>query len=130
MWQRARAGQITRVVGDQWGRPTFTRDLATATWTLIRKRVQGVYHVANTGTATWYELAYTIFAATGRTDLLARCAAAEYETRARRPRFSVLDTTKFETTAGYALPHWKDALSQFVSELEGDKSSEREGSQW
>lgn len=123
MWQRACTGQSTRVVDDQWGRPTFTRDLSTATWKLIRERVRGTYHVANTGVATWYDLAFEIFAAKGRADLLARCATAEYKTRARRPRFSVLDTTKFETTAGYALPHWKNALSQFVNELTRDENS-------
>lgn len=122
MWQRARIGQRTRVVDDQWGRPTFTRDVATATWQLIRHRALGTYHLANVGVATWYDLAYEIFAAAGRVDLLARCSAAEYETRARRPRFSVLDTTKFETTTGHALPQWRSALLEFLNELELEES--------
>src|SRR5439155_720957 len=47
MWERARAGHATRVVRDQTGRPTYTRDLAAAVWTLIGRNVCGVLHVAN-----------------------------------------------------------------------------------
>src|SRR5437762_8628056 len=66
MWERARAGHATRVVRDQTGRPTYTRDLAAAVWTLIGRNVCGVVHLANQGEATWLDVAARVFARAGR----------------------------------------------------------------
>src|SRR6266566_1308733 len=85
MWDRARQGLITRVVADQTGRPSYTMDVASATWQLSQRAVMGVFHVANSGSATWYEVANHIFTAFGRASLVSPCGTADYPTRARRP---------------------------------------------
>ena len=48
MWERARGGQATRVVSDQHGSPTYTVDLAHATWALVARGATGLFH-ATTG---------------------------------------------------------------------------------
>jgi dTDP-4-dehydrorhamnose reductase len=53
----ARAGRTLRVVDDQRGSPTYTRDLAARTLALLEKDSRGTYHVTNSGSCTWYELA-------------------------------------------------------------------------
>ncbi len=139
MWKRATAGEPTRVVDDQTGRPTYTVDLARATWELLgtqghgdRKGQQGaargsegqrgrgteIVHVANGGTATWYEVAKRVFAAAGRPELLEPCTSAEYPTPARRPAWSVLSTEKYEKLVGGPLPPWEDAIDRFLEELQ------------
>ena len=118
MWERARRRQVTRVVADQWGRPTFAQDLASATWTLIANGARGTFHVANTGQTTWYEFARHIFEFFGNPESLSPCSTADYPSAAKRPSFSVLDTTKFELAAGYSLPPWQDALHRFLKRLE------------
>jgi dTDP-4-dehydrorhamnose reductase len=130
MWERATAGQRTKVVNDQTGRPTYTVDLARATWQLLslyREQVPGsrplppkqIVHVTNGGNATWYDIAVHVFRRAGRTELLTPCTTAEFPRPARRPVWSVLDTTRFEQLAGCAMPDWRDALDRFLDELEG-----------
>src|SRR5258705_10780838 len=86
MWERAAQDLPTKVVSDQWGKPTYTMDVAKATWQLLRAGMTGVVHVANSGSATWYDLARHIFSLQGKTHLVTQCTSAEYPTVARRPR--------------------------------------------
>jgi dTDP-4-dehydrorhamnose reductase len=117
MWQRAGAGEATRVVNDQRGRPTYTKDLAAAVWRLIERGARGVLHVANAGEATWFDVAARVFARAGRSDLLTPCSTADFPTPARRPRYSVLDTTRAERALGGPLPRWEEAVDRFLSSL-------------
>jgi dTDP-4-dehydrorhamnose reductase len=123
MWERATAGRATRVVNDQRGRPTYTVDLAKATWALVMRHREALergtraLHVANTGIATWYDVARRVFDAAGRADLLAPCTTAEYPTPAPRPAYSVLDTSRYDAVAGSPLPSWQDALDRFLQLL-------------
>src|SRR5439155_26854585 len=74
MWERATAGQRTKVVADQIGRPTFTTDLARVVWQLVALSATGTLPVANAGTATWHEVACRRFAAAAAADFLTACS--------------------------------------------------------
>lgn len=117
MWERARAGLATKVVRDQTGRPTYSRDLAVAVWALIAKGTRGVIHLANDGQATWFDVATRVFARAGRPELLTACATADFPTPARRPTYSVLDTTRVEQLLGAPLSPWTDAVDRFLKRL-------------
>ncbi|MEE9473877.1 MAG: sugar nucleotide-binding protein, partial [Acidimicrobiia bacterium] len=133
MWQRATSGEATQVVDDQTGRPTCTVDLARATWGSLGQpgAVWGnlgrpgaeIVHMANSGTATWYDVAKRVFEAAGRPELLEPCSSAEYPTPARRPAWSVLSTDRYEATASVPLPRGGDAIDRFLRELQEDSSS-------
>lgn len=130
MWERATARLPTKVVTDQTGRPTYTIDLARATWRIVsaeRQRlvasvenaVRGrILHVANGGSATWYKVAEHVFRRAGRLELLAPCATADFPRPAKRPVWSVLDTTHSEEVMGSPMPDWENALDRFLDELE------------
>lgn len=118
MLERAVQGLPTKVVNDQMGKPTYTVDLATATWRLARAGVRGVVHLANSGSTTWYLLAEHIFRLAGKLHLVAPCATADYPTAARRPSYSVLSTAKGEALLGYGLPDWRAAVNRFVKSLQ------------
>ena len=123
MWERAHAGLPTRVVNDQVGRPTYTRDLASATWRLVERGASGIVHVTNGGApATWFELARVVFARARAEALLSPCTSAEYPTPARRPRYSVLSTNRLEHLLSGPLPHWRDRLDRFLDELTSTSS--------
>jgi dTDP-4-dehydrorhamnose reductase len=123
MWERATAGLSTRVVSDQFGRPTYTRDLAVATWQLVERRASGIVHVTNGGAATtWLELARQVFVRAGAESLLSPCATEDYPTPARRPAYSVLGTDRLERILPAPLPEWRDGLERFLDEL-SDTSS-------
>ena len=118
MWERATRGQETKVVDDQWGRPTYTVDLAAAAWRLVAGSARGTLHVTNGGEpATWYDVAHVVFEAAGAKGLLTACGTAEYPTAARRPAYGVLDTSRVEKVAGVGMPDWRDALGRFLEGL-------------
>lgn len=121
MWERATKRLATRVVDDQFGRPTYSRDLAEITWRLIDRQASGLVHVANAETASWFDLAAVVFAAVGADSLLTRCATAAYPTTAPRPAFSVLDTTRAERLLGASMPRWQESVLRFLGELESDR---------
>jgi dTDP-4-dehydrorhamnose reductase len=122
MWERARRGEPTRVVRDQRGRPTFTHDLARASWRLIELGKEGVFHVAASGEATWYDVAARVFSRCGASDLVTSCRTADFPRPARRPRYTVLDTTRSVSELGSPLPSWEAALDQFLQRLDAGHS--------
>ena len=122
MWERATAGQATRVVSDQHGSPTYTVDLARATWALLGSGNTGLFHATNAGEATWYDVAARVFAAAGRAELLSPCATSDYPTPARRPAYSVLDGARLRA-AGVVMRPWTEALDEFLGNLSTPRPS-------
>ncbi len=126
MWERAHAGLETRVVNDQTGRPTSAASLARKVWRLLQADASGTLHLANRGVATWHDVAERIFAAAGASHLLSACTTADYPTAARRPSYSVLDTSRVESQAGIWMVHWTEALDQWIAERRVTDTSDDE----
>ncbi|MEX2284157.1 MAG: dTDP-4-dehydrorhamnose reductase [Gemmatimonadota bacterium] len=115
MLKGARAGGSLRVVGDQLGSPTWTRDLANTLISLLeRDTPSGVYHASNQGKATWYDLACATFEFAGIDATVERVGSAEFPRPAKRPAFSVLDCTTTEAIVGPLRP-WRDALQEALA---------------
>jgi dTDP-4-dehydrorhamnose reductase len=121
MLRAADEGRELRVVDDQHGCPTSSADLAGA---LIRvaeqiaqSTVNGTYHFCNAGQTTWFEFARAIFEARPNPPKIIPVSSAEFPTAARRPAWSVLDTTSFERTFGVRPRHWRDALADTLKRL-------------
>jgi len=119
---KRRTGELhgpLRVVADQHGRPTYAYDLAGGILGLLERDLTGVYHLANHGVATWWDLARACLDATGFSDLeIERITTDQLELDAPRPAWSVLDTSKAEA-AGVTLRDWREALAAY---LESDES--------
>ena len=110
------------IVADQKGRPTYAKDLAMATMKMIEamnagKSIKGVYHFANTGETTWFDFAATIKAIAGLDCALNPIETKDFPTPAKRPAYSVLDTSKIEEALSIAIPHWEDALRDCMNLL-------------
>jgi len=107
-----------RVVGDQFGAPTWTRHLADVTALILaRKQLpDGLYHLAAAGEASWHEYAEAIFAEAQRCGLIEkspvvhRIASADYPLPAPRPANSRLDCSRFQHDFDLALPDWRTGL--------------------
>jgi dTDP-4-dehydrorhamnose reductase len=80
------------VVDDQWGQPTWSRDLAARLIALGESdAAPGIYHVASSGRTTWFALARAVFAALGADpDRVRPTTSAAFARPAARPAFSVL----------------------------------------
>src|SRR5690606_21635975 len=115
--ERARSGQPLRVVDDQVGRPSMTRDLAEAMVDLLTSGATGgIYHVANEGFCSWHRFAVEILELAGIDVEVGRMRSDELDRPARRPAYSVLDTSRLAALRGCTLPDYHDALERHLKE--------------
>jgi dTDP-4-dehydrorhamnose reductase len=110
------------IVADQKGRPTYAKDLAIATMNMIEainagKAIKGVYHFANQGETTWFDFAAKIKDFAGLTCDLQPIETKDFPTPAKRPAYSVLDTSKIEQALSLSIPHWEAALRDCMNLL-------------
>ena len=117
MLRLADQGDPVRVVDDQTGSPTTTRDLAAAVRALAVTGRYGTVHLVNEGVATWFDVAAAVFALAGREVDLSPQSSSAIARPAPRPAWSVLDTTHARTIGIGPLPHWHVALGRLLDEL-------------
>jgi dTDP-4-dehydrorhamnose reductase len=112
----AQSRDTLTVVAEQTGCPTFNQDLAGAIIKLVRANGQGIVHVTNRGTCTWYEFAGEILRAAGRTDVDVSPARTEDVPRpARRPVYSVLSGIRLERF-GVRMRPWQETLGDYFAD--------------
>jgi dTDP-4-dehydrorhamnose reductase len=83
----------------------------------VGKSIRGVYHYANQGETTWYDFAAKIKAITGLTCEVRPIETKDFPTPAKRPAYSVLDTSKIEEDLAIDIRHWEDALESCIKEI-------------
>lgn len=106
-----------RVVNDQIGSPTYSRDLSVLLADMIDTDSYGTYHASNEGFCSWYEFACSIIQKAGLPARVVPVPSSEYPTRARRPMNSRMSKDKLTACGFRRLPPWDDALTRFLSEL-------------
>jgi len=129
-----------KIVRDQIGAPTTSREIAKATTKILSQiqaqgngsfspeKISGIYHMTAGGQTTWYDFARAILeraskidpgvpwfaAATEKLPLIARnvipIPASEYPTPARRPAYSVLSNERLARVFSARLPDWGTQL--------------------
>lgn len=124
IFAKARTEKILKVVDDQTGCPTYTKDLAKAIHVLLNRvlrgpgsgvRGQGIYHVSNSGGVSWYKYAKEILRLAGSKAKVVPISSKELDRPAERPAMSILDNNKFKRFTGYAMRGWKAALKDYLS---------------
>ncbi len=107
------------VVSDQFGCPTYAADLAAAIMQIIvsgkSKEYPGIYHYTNAGITNWFEFALAIKKLSGSNCIINPITSAEYPTEAKRPAYSVLDTSKIKETFGLIIPEWENSLQKCLA---------------
>ena len=114
--RRARAGESLRVVDDQTGRPTWTRNLAADALDLVQRGARGTWHAAGGGTCTWLELAREAVRLDGLDVPIEGVSTDAWGAPAPRPRYSVLDLSATEALLGRPMVPWTEALRSFLAE--------------
>jgi dTDP-4-dehydrorhamnose reductase len=130
MLRLSRERDELRIVCDQTGAPTPARLIADATAAMLRQwiaeddaRRDGTYHVVSAGQCSWFDFAGAIVEGAAARGLIERrprlvpIPTADYPTRARRPAYSVLDTSKAAAAFGLQLPDWRVGLDSVLDAL-------------
>lgn len=127
MLRLARERDTLDVVNDQLGSPTWVRDVANATRSLLTVTdtaitltvPTGIYHVAAAGVTSWHGFAAAIIANTNdserKINAVGAVSTAEYNAPAKRPAYSVLSNDKL-TDAGVTMRDWQTQLQDCLTE--------------
>lgn len=105
------------VVGDQFGSPTYTFDLARLLVDMIQSNEYGTYHASNEGYCSWAEFATEIFKKAKKHVKVNSISTEEYPTRAVRPKNSRMSKQKIVDKGFSSLPTWQDAVERYLNEL-------------
>ena len=108
---------VIRVVSDQYGSPTYARDLASLLCDMAASDRYGTYHAANEGFCSWAELAAETMRLAGKKTVIEPISSRDYPCKAVRPANSRL-SKKSLTEGGFSLlPDWRDALGRCIEAL-------------
>ncbi len=128
MLSLARERDQLQVVNDQKGRPTYTKDLAYGIRHLIEKDAKGIFHFANQGECTWFDLCKFSLEQSGIDHVeLEPVTSDKFKRPARRPAYSVLALDKFEKVTSLKPRHWKEAVEDFLQEIGACKPNNLRG---
>ncbi len=116
----ARANGKAQVVDDQTGAPTYAKDLADPIAALINGQRQGIYHVTNSGSTTWYGFARHIFSVLGMDVPCTPITSAQLTRKAPRPTYSVLDCSKMQSDTGIRMRSWQEAVEEYLGNNESN----------
>jgi len=125
--QASKNKSCLKVVQDQIGRPTFTRDVCGAFSMMLdrdeecfRKKSGNIFHLANTGKASWADFAEEVLqAAQIKNCKVERISCSELDPPrlAKRPEHAVLSLDKLKKEFGVELRTWQEAVNEFIPEL-------------
>ena len=112
------------VIFDQIGTPTYARDLAktcleilTGVNALKISKNENLYHYSNEGVASWYDFAISIMELGGVNCKVKPIQTKDYPTLAKRPQYSVLNTSKIKTDFKIEIPYWRDSLKDCIEKI-------------
>jgi len=115
-----------KVVDDQKGSPTWTRDLSETILAFLRRGNEGkavpygIYHSTGEGEISWFDFAMEIRAQAKVLKLFTNdckiisCTSADFPAKVKRPKYSVLEKTKIKSTLGIEIPQWNKSLWKFL----------------
>ena len=108
MLKAAEEGKDLRVVSNQKGCPTWTVQLSEAISEMLEEEPDyGIYHICGDGETSWYDFANEIFKLAKVNANLLPCTDEEYKTKAKRPKYSVMDNNG-------VCENWKKALKSYI----------------
>ncbi len=107
------------VINDQLGSPTYAADIADVIMQMTSKieegsSINGILNYCNSGVTNWYGFAEEIKFLANSKCKINPIPTSSYKTAAKRPPYSVLDTSKIQALLHLNIPHWKDSLKKCI----------------
>ena len=117
MLNLAAKNKKVRVVMDQIGSPTYTKDLAPLLVDMIHTEKYGTYHATNEGFCSWADFAKEIFKQAKKNVEVEEIFTVDYPLPARRPFNSRMSKKSLDDAGFERLPTWQDAVKRYLAEL-------------
>lgn len=117
--------EAVKVVSNQWGTPTHTKDLAGTIIKIIQDKSDkyGIYHFTNEGRTNWYEFAKEIYERAKKHKLIKKniniipITTEEYPTKAVRPKNTYMSKEKIKSSFGLNIRDWGNSLEDFLKDI-------------
>jgi dTDP-4-dehydrorhamnose reductase len=106
-----------KVVDDQIGGPTATADVAQVIAEMLKDKVTGLYHFANSGYVSRFEMARFIVDKLKLSTKVLPCKSSEFKTAAQRPLNSRFDCDKIKTVIKQDIKTWELSLSAYLESV-------------
>ncbi len=108
--RKAQGDGRVSAVHDEVASPTYAPDVAKAVREIVEnKKPYGIYHIVNSGVATWYQLAAKAIELAGLKAEVTAIARRDEPLAAPRPRYGMLLNTKLPQ-----LRNWEEALDEYI----------------
>ncbi|MBU3810617.1 MAG: dTDP-4-dehydrorhamnose reductase, partial [Candidatus Niameybacter stercoravium] len=114
MLKLAKTNQEINVVGDQYGTPTYTKDLVAVIINLMQTEYYGTYHATCEGMCSWYDFALEIFKLKEIDVKVNKVTSEEFVRPAKRPKYSVLDNANLKKLGMNTFRPWQEALEEYL----------------
>ena len=117
MIQKGENGDKIYVINDQFGCPTYSKDLVDCTINIIdsnKFNKHKVYNFSNEGFTNWFEFTKKIFELKKITCDIVPVDSNSYKTTATRPKFSVTDKSRIKDIFNITIRSWDEALEEFI----------------
>lgn len=115
--QRATTDKTVKVVDDQIGSPTATTEVSGVICKLLQKKPEGIFHFANAGYVSRYEMAKFIFDKLSMNVNLLPCKTGDFVSAAERPLNSRFDCSKIQNLLDEQIEPWWVPLEKFLRKL-------------
>lgn len=106
-----------RVVGDQVGSPTSTKELAAAIGHLLFTENYGLFHATCEGSCSWAQFSEEIFRLAGKSTRVEAITTEEFGAKAPRPAYSILENYMLKLTTDFMFADWHEALAVYLKEF-------------
>ncbi len=116
MLNLAQTNTELNVIGDQFGNPTSTKDLAKAIVNLMQTRYYGTYHATCEGVCSWYDFACKVFELSNLNIKVNKVTSDQFIRPAKRPNYSALDNMMLKCQGLNTFRPWEEALKDYLEE--------------
>ena len=121
VYSEIKEGKTIKAPADQVSSCAYTVDIAKGFAKILETSYYGIYHLANEGYCSRYELyKEAAFHLSLPTDKVVPCLSSDLKRPAKRPKYTVLNTSLAEKTFGVKLRNWKKALAECIAEFKGN----------
>ena len=124
MLELGRTKKTINVVNDQTGSPTSAHDLANLIIKMINSdnflyfaNKKEVFNFSNSGSCSWYEFSREILRLSESKCLVVPVSSSEFPSLAKRPHYSVLDSSKLASSFDLDINSWQNALANNIKRI-------------
>lgn len=111
----AASGKEVKVVNDEFTTPTYSVALSRQVRILAERGDAGLYHATCGECCSWYDFAKAIFEEMGMDVHVIPAKSVDFQSKVKRPTYTVLDNRRARESGLDIMPHWRDALKEYTA---------------